>query len=64
MKTLSINLMRKDSGLNETTRRKFNVKYRPGSEIIPKCGKAIAGDYADYAVSYCSDIDLKRWMNG
>ena len=33
-------------------------------EIIPKCGKAIAGDYADYAVSHCSDIDLKRWMNG
>jgi len=35
-------------------------------EIIPKCGKAIAGDYADYAdyaVSHCSDIDLKRWMN-
>ena len=33
-------------------------------EIILKCGKAISGDYADYAVSYCSDIDLKRWMNG
>ena len=29
-------------------------------EIIPKFGTAIAGDYA---VSHCSNIDLKRWMN-
>ena len=40
------------------------LKIYVAGEIIPKCGKAIAGDYANYAVSYCSDIDLKRWMNG